>query len=106
MPPPPLAVADAATIAADSVGNSIAVLANDIDASGSGLTVTAVSELVSLPPASGASVSSDGSVVSYTPLGIGAAADRHRRPRHRRPGAAATSLDVGRGAGERDSVAA
>lgn len=63
---PPVAVPDLATLAQDSAAASIDVLANDIDAAGGGLTLTAASVLVSLPPSSH-TVAVSGNQVRFTP---------------------------------------
>ncbi|MEQ1438784.1 Ig-like domain-containing protein [Fontimonas sp. SYSU GA230001] len=64
---PPVAIADAATVATDSASAAIAVLANDIDTTSSGLTVTAVERVAALPPTTADSFDTDGTVVNYTP---------------------------------------
>jgi len=64
---PPLAVADVAMVETDSLNNSLAALANDIDLSGTGLTITLVTVDQVLPPAAGATASTDGNSVTFTP---------------------------------------
>lgn len=64
---PPFAIADAALVSTNSAAADIAVLANDVDTSGTGLTVTAVERVAAVPPTSADTVSTDGTVVSYTP---------------------------------------
>lgn len=64
---PPLAIADAVLLSTNSAGATIAVLANDIDTTGTGLTVTAVNRLAALPPTTADSFDTDGTVVNYTP---------------------------------------
>ncbi|GFM24908.1 MULTISPECIES: Ig-like domain-containing protein [Mycobacteriaceae] len=59
----PVATGDAATVTENSTANVIDVLANDTDADGDSLTVTAVST----PTHGTAAVSSDGLSVTYTP---------------------------------------
>jgi hypothetical protein len=67
LPLPPVTVADVANVAQDSGATSIDVLANDLDASGTGLTITAVASLSQLPPGSPSTIGTDGSTVSYQP---------------------------------------
>lgn len=64
---PPFAIADAALVSTNSAAADIAVLANDIDTSATGLTVTAVERVAAVPPTAADTVSTDGTVVSYTP---------------------------------------
>jgi hypothetical protein len=59
----PVAVADAATVVEDSVGNAIDVLANDTDVDGGSKSVTSVTQ-----PANGTvAITGGGTGVSYTP---------------------------------------
>ena len=64
--PPPVAIPDVAVVTQDSGANDIDVLANDVDLSGGGLTVTAVSVATSLPPAAH-TVAIAGNQVRFTP---------------------------------------
>lgn len=63
---PPVPVPDVATLAQNSAAASIDVLANDIDPAGGGLSLSAASALVSLPPASH-TVAVSGNQVQFTP---------------------------------------
>ncbi|TJY62806.1 tandem-95 repeat protein [Sinimarinibacterium sp. CAU 1509] len=67
LPLPPITVADIANVAQDSGATSIDVLANDLDASGTGLTITAVASLTQLPPGTPSTIGTDGATVSYQP---------------------------------------
>ncbi|MFA5940057.1 MAG: Ig-like domain-containing protein [Sinimarinibacterium sp.] len=64
---PPFAIADAALVSTNSTGTAISVLTNDIDASGTGLTVTAVERLAAVPPTAADTLDTDGTVVNYAP---------------------------------------
>src|SRR5882762_8385961 len=64
---PPQAIVDVATVTTNSLGNTLAALANDVDTSGTGLTITAVSVDQTLPPATGATASTNGQTVNFTP---------------------------------------
>jgi hypothetical protein len=63
----PQAIVDIVVVESNSLNNSIAALGNDIDPSGTGLTITAVSVDQTLPPIGGAVASTDGNTVSFTP---------------------------------------
>lgn len=65
--PPPRAIADLALVETNSQANIIDALLNDIDGSGTGLTITAVQVYQTVPAATGSVASSDGSVVTFTP---------------------------------------
>jgi hypothetical protein len=65
--PAPTAVPDAVVVELDSVNNSIAALLNDIDLSGTGLTITGVVVDQTLPPMAGAVATTDGNTVTFTP---------------------------------------
>lgn len=67
LPLPPVAVADIATVLAESSNNSIQALANDADVASAGLTITNVSTVTTLPAGSSGTTSTDGSSISYTP---------------------------------------
>ncbi len=64
---PPVAIADIAMVETDSTNNPIAALANDIDLSGTGLTITAVTVDQTLPPMAGAIATTNGATVTFTP---------------------------------------
>ena len=64
---PPQAIADIVVVETNSLNNSIAALGNDIDQSGTGLTITAVMVDQTLPPAGGAAATTDGNTVTFTP---------------------------------------
>jgi hypothetical protein len=57
---PPQAIADIVVVELNSANNTIDALGNDIDQSGTGLTITAVSVDQSLPPMAGAVSTTDG----------------------------------------------
>jgi hypothetical protein len=63
----PLAVPDVVVVEINSLANPIAALGNDIDVSGTGLTITGVIVDQTLPPMAGAAASTDGSTISFTP---------------------------------------
>ena len=63
---PPVAVPDVATLAGGTTSANLEVLANDIDASGGGLTVRTVSVLAALPANAGVSAATNGSRVQLT----------------------------------------
>ncbi|MDO9451876.1 MAG: Ig-like domain-containing protein [Stagnimonas sp.] len=63
---PPVPLPDLATLAQDSTATAIDVLVNDVDPAGGGLTLTAASVLVSLPPAAH-TVAVVGNRVQFTP---------------------------------------
>ena len=63
----PTAVPDTAVVELDSANNSIAALLNDIDLSGTGLTITGVLVDQTLPPMAGAVATTDGATVNFTP---------------------------------------
>jgi large repetitive protein len=64
---PPVALPDVAAVAPNSSDNVLDVLANDLDASGTGLTITGVTIELSVPAAMGASASTDGAHLLFTP---------------------------------------
>jgi hypothetical protein len=64
---PPVAIADIVSVETDSLNNSIAALTNDIDLSGTGLTITAVMVDQTLPPMAGAAASTNGTTVTFSP---------------------------------------
>lgn len=64
---PPQAIADVVVVETNSLNNSIAPLGNDVDQSGTGLAVTAVTVNQVIPAAGGAAVSTDGTTVTFTP---------------------------------------
>jgi hypothetical protein len=64
---PPQAMADIVVVEINSLNNSIAALGNDIDASGTGLTITGVMVDQVLPPMAGAMATTDGNTVTFTP---------------------------------------
>lgn len=64
--PPPVALPDVATVLQDSGATDVNVLANDIDFSGGGLTLTAASVTSSLPPATHG-VAIVGNALRFTP---------------------------------------
>jgi hypothetical protein len=63
----PLAIADIAVVETDSQNNSITALDNDIDLSGTGLTITAVLVDQVLPAAAGTVATTNGTTVTFTP---------------------------------------
>lgn len=65
-PLPPVALPDLASVVQDSAATSIDVLVNDLDLSGSGLSLTAASVVTALPP-SAPSLSISGNRLSFTP---------------------------------------
>jgi hypothetical protein len=65
--PAPLALPDVLTVEMNSLNNVIPALSNDIDLSGTGLTITAVSVTQTLPQAAGAVASTGGDNVLFTP---------------------------------------
>lgn len=67
---PPIAVADIVTIQQDSAPINIAALSNDIDVTSTGLDITSVSAITTLPPGqTGTSVvAADGQSIIYQPL--------------------------------------
>jgi hypothetical protein len=65
--PAPTAVPDAVVVELDSANNSIAALLNDIDLSGTGLTITGVLVDQTLPATPGAVATTNGSAVTFTP---------------------------------------
>jgi Bacterial Ig domain len=64
---PPTAIADVAVVALNSANNSIAALANDVDQSGTGLTITTVQVDQTVPPMAGTVVTTDGATITFTP---------------------------------------
>jgi len=66
LPLPPVALPDVATLNQDDGATLINVLANDLDASGTGLTLSSVSSLVSLPVATH-TVGISGNQLQFTP---------------------------------------
>ena len=64
---PPVALPDVAVLAANSSNNAINVLLNDVDASASGLTISAASISLTIPTATGATLSNNGSELRFTP---------------------------------------
>src|SRR5690242_8689180 len=64
---PPQAIVDVATVVTNSTNNTIDVLANDIDTTGTGLTITSVAVDLTVPPMPGATATTDGQTVSFTP---------------------------------------
>lgn len=64
---PPQAIGDVAVVALNSVSNSIAALDNDVDQSGTGLTITGVTVDQTVPPMAGAVATTDGATVTFTP---------------------------------------
>ena len=64
---PPRAITDIALVETNSQNNAIAPLLNDVDESGTGLTITAVQVYQTVPAASGSVVSTNGSAVTFTP---------------------------------------
>ena len=64
---PPQAIADIVVVELNSANNTIDALGNDIDQSGTGLTITAVSVDQTLPPMAGAVATTDGNTVTFTP---------------------------------------
>jgi hypothetical protein len=64
---PPQAIGDVVVVELNSAGNSIDALANDIDQSGTGLTITSVAVDQTLPAMAGAVATTDGDTVTFTP---------------------------------------
>jgi hypothetical protein len=64
---PPTAVPDVVVVQTDSTNNPINALANDIDLSGTGLTITSVTVDQTLPPLAGATATTNGTTVTFTP---------------------------------------
>lgn len=64
---PPQAIGDVVVVELNSAGNTIDALANDIDQSGTGLTITGVAIGQTLPPAAGVAATTDGNTVTFTP---------------------------------------
>ena len=64
---PPLAVADVASLNSSAGSATLAVLGNDIDPAGGGLTITSASLAAAAPPADGTVVASDGGRVTISP---------------------------------------
>jgi len=64
---PPVAIADVVVVETNSLNNSITALANDIDLSGTGLTITAVTVDQVLPPGGVAMASTNGTTVTFSP---------------------------------------
>ncbi|MDD9892684.1 MAG: Ig-like domain-containing protein [Gammaproteobacteria bacterium] len=64
---PPVAVPDVALVNGNSSDNSINPLANDVDTTSSGLTITATSIGATVPPTGTGTVTTDGSTLTYTP---------------------------------------
>jgi hypothetical protein len=64
---PPTAVPDVVVVQTDSTNNPIAALANDIDLSGTGLTITSVTVDQTLPPLGVATATTNGTTVTFTP---------------------------------------
>ena len=71
---PPVALADIVVVETGSANNSIAALVNDIDLSGTGLTITTVTVDQTLPPAGASAVSTNGTTVTFTAAADGGAA--------------------------------
>ena len=67
LPLPPVAIPDVATVTTDSSNVTIDVLNNDADISNTGITITSVSSVSTLPIGATSTVSTDGSTLSYTP---------------------------------------
>ena len=63
----PQAIGDVVVVALDSANNTIAALNNDIDQSGTGLTITDVQVNQTLPPMAGAVATTNGTTVTFTP---------------------------------------
>jgi hypothetical protein len=63
----PQALSDIVVVELNSANNPIAALLNDIDQSGTGLTITAVQVDQVLPATAGAVATTDGNTVSFTP---------------------------------------
>ncbi len=63
----PTAVPDVVVVQTDSTNNPITALANDIDLSGTGLTITSVTVDQTLPPLAGAVATTNGTTVTFTP---------------------------------------
>ena len=64
---PPVALPDLAVVLPDSTSNIIDALANDVDLSGTGLSLDSVASVLTVPPTAGGTVSTDGNTISYTP---------------------------------------
>ena len=64
---PPQAIVDIVVVEPNSTNNTIAALGNDIDQSGTGLTITAVAVDQVVPPVGTAAASTDGNTVTFTP---------------------------------------
>jgi hypothetical protein len=65
--PAPQALPDVAVVSSNSLNNDLAPLVNDVDLSGTGLTITAVQIDQVLPAAAGSVATTDGSSVIFTP---------------------------------------
>jgi hypothetical protein len=64
---PPQAIADVVVVELNSLNNIIAPLGNDVDQSGTGLAITAVTVDQVIPATGGSVVSTDGASVNFTP---------------------------------------
>ena len=64
---PPVALPDVAIVQPDSTANIITSLINDVDLSGTSLTITNVTSLATIPSGATSTATTDGSSISYTP---------------------------------------
>lgn len=64
---PPVALPDVAVVTPDSSNNVISALTNDVDLSGTNLTIDSVSSVLTVPVGAISTITTDGNTISYSP---------------------------------------